>query len=144
MKNFNIKVNGNNYRIDIDSVHGNQATVTVNGTSYHVEFENTSEQPASVSKVSSVVSAPAPQVSVPKVQSHDSNKEKAVKAPLPGVIVAVNVNVGDVVKVGQTVAVLEAMKMENELESEYSGTVTAIHVAKNDSVLEGATIITLA
>ena len=64
-------------------------------------------------------------------------------SPLPGVIIAVKVNVGDSVKAGQEVAVLEAMKMENSIEATQDGTVTAIHVAKGDSVLEGAAIVTI-
>ncbi len=65
-------------------------------------------------------------------------------SPLPGVIIDVNVNVGDAVKAGQQVAVLEAMKMENSIEASQAGTVTAVHVSKGDSVLEGAPIITIA
>ena len=64
-------------------------------------------------------------------------------SPLPGVIIAIKVNVGDSVKAGQEVAVLEAMKMENSIEAEHDGTVTAIHVAKGDSVLEGAAVVTI-
>lgn len=66
---------------------------------------------------------------------------KAVVAPLPGVIIGVKVGVGDVVKAGQVVAVLEAMKMENDIQSEFDGTVTAVNVAQGDSVLEGAAIV---
>lgn len=68
---------------------------------------------------------------------------KTVKSPLPGVMIAVKVNVGDEVKAGDVVAVLEAMKMENEIQSEYDGTVTAVNVAPGDSVLEGALIVSL-
>ena len=69
--------------------------------------------------------------------------DKAIKSPLPGVIVAVRVNVGDAVKAGQVVAVLEAMKMENEIQSEYDGTVASVNVSQGDSVLEGALIVSL-
>ena len=69
---------------------------------------------------------------------------KPVTSPLPGVIIGVKVNVGDAVKAGQTVAVLEAMKMENDIQAECDGTVTAVKVAKGDSVLEGAVIVTIA
>ena len=65
-------------------------------------------------------------------------------SPLPGVINSINVTVGDKVSAGQTVAVLEAMKMENEIQAEKDGVVTGIHVAKGDSVLEGADILTIA
>ena len=66
---------------------------------------------------------------------------KAVIAPLPGVIVGVKVRVGDVIKAGQVVAVLEAMKMENDIQAEFDGTVTAVNVNQGDSVLEGAVIV---
>ena len=68
---------------------------------------------------------------------------KAATAPLPGVILAIKVNVGDAVKAGQEIAILEAMKMENSIEAPISGTVVAINAAKGDSVLEGAPIITI-
>ena len=66
-----------------------------------------------------------------------------IKAPLPGVMIGVNVKIGDTVKVGQEIAVLEAMKMENSIEAVMDGTVTAVHVKEGDSVLEGDTIITI-
>ena len=68
---------------------------------------------------------------------------KVIKAPLPGVIVAVKVNVGDKIKAGDVVAVLEAMKMENEIQSEYDGTVASVNVSQGDSILEGAVIVTI-
>ena len=67
-----------------------------------------------------------------------------MKSPLPGTITSVNVKVGDVVKEGDTVVVLEAMKMQNNIESEFSGTVTSILVNQGDSVLEGAVLLTIA
>ena len=64
-------------------------------------------------------------------------------APLPGVITSVKVKPGDAVKVGQVVATLEAMKMENDIESEYSGVVVSVDVTKGDSILEGEVIVTI-
>ena len=97
----------------------------------------------------SVAPAPVPEaaavaspVGVPSDGAHAPG-DKAIKSPLPGVIVAVKVNVGDVVKTGQVVAVLEAMKMENEIQSEYDGTVASVDVSQGDSVLEGALIVSL-
>ena len=69
---------------------------------------------------------------------------KKVNSPLPGVIVEVSVKEGQAVKAGQKVAVLEAMKMENEIPAPKDGTITAIHVNKGDSILEGAPIVTIA
>ena len=69
---------------------------------------------------------------------------KTITSPLPGVIIDVSVTVGQAVKKGQKIAVLEAMKMENEILAEFDGTVTEIFIKKGDSVLEGANVVTLA
>ena len=66
-----------------------------------------------------------------------------VKAPLPGTIIDVKVNIGDKVNVGDTVLVLEAMKMQNNIESEYAGTVTSITVKPGESVMEGSVLMTI-
>lgn len=147
MKTYRFKINGNDYEVAINSVEGKNASVTVNGTAYQVELE---EAPAAA-PVQAPVSAPAPsqspapaQASAPAAPAAAAGSGKAVTSPLPGVIIAVKVNVGDKVKAGQEVAVLEAMKMENSIEATQDGTVTAINVAKGDSVLEGAPIVTIA
>ena len=67
----------------------------------------------------------------------------ALKAPLPGTITSINVKVGDTVAVGDVVIVLEAMKMQNNIEAEYAGTVTAINVTPGDAVMEGAVLLTI-
>ena len=72
-----------------------------------------------------------------------SKSGKAITSPLPGTITAIKVKEGDIIRTGQVVAVLEAMKMENDLQSESDGKVKEIKVEKGDSVLEGAVIITL-
>ena len=69
---------------------------------------------------------------------------KTITSPLPGVIIEVSVKEGQAVKKGQKIAVLEAMKMENEILAEFDGTVTEIFIKKGDSVLEGANVVTLA
>ena len=66
-----------------------------------------------------------------------------ITAPLPGVITSVKVKEGEIIKAGQVVAVLEAMKMENDLQSERDGRVKEVKVEKGDSVLEGTVIITI-
>lgn len=72
-----------------------------------------------------------------------SSKVQNIVAPLPGVIVSIKVNVGDQIRAGQTVAILEAMKMENELQAECDGKVQSINVSNGESVLEGMVIITI-
>ena len=148
MKTYRFKINGNDYEVAINSVEGKNASVTVNGTAYQVELE---EAPAAAPVQAPVAApaqaaapAPAPAAAPAATPAPASGAGKAVTSPLPGVIIAVKVNVGDKVKAGQEVAVLEAMKMENSIEATHDGTVTAINVAKGDSVLEGAPIVTIA
>ena len=152
MKTYNFKINGNGYNVVINSVEGRNASVTVNGTEYQVELEETAPAPVQAAPAAPApVQAPA-QAAPTKTAAPAATATpaaaagtgKAVTSPLPGVIIAVKVNVGDKVKAGQEVAVLEAMKMENSIEATYEGTVTAINVAKGDSVLEGAPIVIIA
>lgn len=151
MKTYRFKINGNVYNIDINSVSGNIADVTVNGRTYQVEMEDAPAVPAGAAPASAApagavvpAQAAAPARTASQAQTPANASGKPVTSPLPGVIIAVKVNVGDVVKTGQELAVLEAMKMENSIEATHDGTVTAVHVAKGDSVLEGAAIVTVA
>lgn len=139
MKQYTFKINGNDYNVEINSVSGNIADVTVNGTPYKVEMENAPAAPVQAVPVTAAAPSVVPQPAVPKAAS----SAKTITSPLPGVIIAVKVNVGEAVKAGQVVAILEAMKMENEIQAESDGTVTAVNVSKGDSVLEGAAIVTL-
>ncbi len=146
MKQYKFKINGNDYNVAINSTNGNLADVTVNGVSYQVEMENSMPAAAPV-QAAPQASAPAPQPAVaaaPAPAAKPAGEGKAVTSPLPGVIIEVSVKEGDTVAAGQKVAVLEAMKMENEIQAEKAGVVTKIHVSKGDSVLEGASIVTIA
>lgn len=155
MKEYKFKINGNSYNVTVNSVEGNIADVTVNGASYKVEMENAPAAPQT--SAPAVQTAPAAPVQVAAAQQNTpaqagpatpaapkaTGSGKTVTAPLPGVIIEVSVKVGDAVKAGDQVAVLEAMKMENAIEATCDGTVTAISVNKGDSVLEGAPIVTI-
>lgn len=152
MGKYNFRINGHDYQVDVNSVEGGIADVTVNGTDYKVELADAVPAPAqqavrpapqTVSAVTPQATAHAPQAAQTATVSAPQGKGEVVTAPLPGVILDIKVKVGDAVKAGQTVAVLEAMKMENEIESTASGTVTAVNAGKGDSVLEGAAIITI-
>lgn len=158
MGKYNFRINGHDYQVDVNSVEGGIADVTVNGTDYKVELADAVPAPAqqAVSTGAPAVTpasratgqapqatAPAPQTAQTATPTAPQGKGEVVTAPLPGVILDIKVKVGDAVKAGQTVAVLEAMKMENEIESTASGTVTAVNAGKGDSVLEGAAIITI-
>ena len=146
MKQYKFKINGNDYNVAINSTNGNLADVTVNGVSYQVEMENSMPAAAPV-QAAPQASAPAPQpaaAAAPAPAAKPAGEGKAVTSPLPGVIIEVSVKEGDTVAAGQKVAVLEATKMENEIQAEKAGVVTKIHVSKGDSVLEGASIVTIA
>ena len=143
MKEYKLKINGNDYAVTVNEVDGSVAEVEVNGTPFKVEFEKPIKKAAApVSKPMAPKATPAgaPEVKVSKPAAA-GGAGQAVTSPLPGVILEVSVKVGDVVKRGQKVMVLEAMKMENVIEATADGTVTAIKVDKGDSVLEGAPLV---
>ena len=149
MKTYRFKINGNEYNVEIGSVEGNVADVTVNGASYKVEMENAPAVQAAPAapKAAQTPAASAATVSAPApapAPAPASGSGKPVTSPLPGVIIEISVKEGQAVKAGQKVAVLEAMKMENEIQAPADGTVTAILVSKGGSVLEGAEIVKIA
>jgi biotin carboxyl carrier protein len=147
MKEFKMKINGSEYNVNIESIEDTHASVEVNGTMYNVEIDKPIRQTAPVihkvitAKPSVATTATASTVKVtPAAQTSGTN---TIKSPLPGVIIDVCVKIGDVVKTGQKLFVLEAMKMENSINAESDGKVTEIKVNKGDSVLEGADLIVI-
>ena len=139
MKEYKYIINGNQYNVTIGDINDNIAQVEVNGTSYKVELE---KAPAVAPKTTVVRQAVAQTTVVNKPAVAGAGKS-GVKSPLPGVILDIKVNVGDTVKKGQTIIILEAMKMENNINADKDGTVTAISVNKGDSVLEGSVLVTI-
>lgn len=139
MKEYRYKINGNLYKVAVGDIEENSVHVEVNGTAYVVELEKKkSPKIKPVLRTSSTSpAAPPPAVSRPVTVGNKSS----VKSPLPGVILEIKVKEGDVVKRGQTLLVLEAMKMENEIKSDREGKVTAIKVSKGESILEGTDLI---
>ncbi len=141
MKGYRFKIDGKEYAVDVNGIDGRIADVSVNGVNYSVELEDevsaAAPAPQAPSAQAAPAAAPAPAASAPATGG------KKVTSPLPGVIISVDVKEGQTVKRGQKVAVIEAMKMENEILSGVDGTVTAIYVNKGDSVLEGADIASI-
>ena len=138
MKKYNFKINGKEYEVTIGEAEGKNLTVNVNGADYQVELEN-APVAAPVQAAPVAQAAPAAPAAAPK----PAGAGTTVKSPLPGIIISIDVKEGQAVKCGQKVAVIEAMKMENDILAEQDGTVTAIHANKGDSVLEGADIVTI-
>lgn len=143
MKEYKYKINGNNYTVAVGDIDNNIAQVEVNGVPYKVELESTK---AAAVKVAAPKPSAAPRTSTGEkiiASRPAAGGAGAVVAPLPGVVISVNVKVGDTVKAADTVVLLEAMKMENSIRAGRDGKVTAVNVAAGDSVLEGAPLITL-
>ena len=118
----------------VGDIKDNIATLTVNGETYTVEMEKQPEPEKKKPVVKAATAAASDDA--PAANKAAVNKANAVKAPLPGVITDVLVAVGDEVKVGDTVVVLEAMKMANNLTAEKAGKVTAVCVKVGESVME--------
>ena len=143
MKEYKYRINGNEYAVSINEVSDTTAKVTVNGAEYNVEWKKPVEEKPVV-KVQPVAAKPA---AAPAPAAKPAAPAPAggysIKTPLPGVIIDVKVNVGDTVAKGQTVVVLEAMKMENNINADRDGKVAAIQVAKGDTVADGAVLVVL-
>ena len=154
MAKYEYKVKGVDYVVEIQDIEGNIANVTVNGIPFEVEMK----QPVKAGKQKVKLSEER------RVKSEESNSsssatnassatttqpaaaaasDKPVVAPLPGTINEIKVKVGDKVNAGDTVVILEAMKMQNNIEAETSGTITSINVNKGDAVMEGDTLVTI-
>lgn len=149
MAKYQYTVQGVDYDVDIEEIEGTLAKVKVNGVSFDVELKQPIStgkkvaKPVAVKPVAAPVqgSTPAPAAAPAPVQAGEGNK---VCSPLPGTITSIPVKVGDAVAVGDTVVVLEAMKMQNNIEAENAGTVTSVMVNVGDSVMEGAVLVTIA
>jgi biotin carboxyl carrier protein len=136
MKQFKYTINGNIYNVTVNKVEDTTAEVEVNGTPYKVLMDKPAKKQVITIK-RPVQAHTAPVVARPAGNSGSS----AVKSPLPGVILSIDCNVGDTVKKGQKLLVLEAMKMENTIPSDRDGVIAEIKVNKGDSILEGADLV---
>ncbi len=150
MKQYRYKINGAQYDVTIDGIDGNIAKVEVNGIPFEVEMQGSSlveedlPTPAVAAEAPAVAApAPAAEATPAPAASKAAGAGTPVKAPLPGVVTKVLVSVGQAVKKGDTVLVLEAMKMENNITAEADGSITGICVAAGDSVMEGTTLLTI-
>lgn len=142
MKEYKYKINGNVYKVAIGDIEDNIAHVEVNGTPYKVEMEK-APKAAAKPVVRPVAKTPAPAPAPVVKPAAASTGKSGVKSPLPGVILDIKVNVGDAVKKGQTIIILEAMKMENNINADRDGKIVEIKVNKGDSVLEGADLVVI-
>ncbi|NLV52225.1 MAG: biotin/lipoyl-binding protein [Bacteroidales bacterium] len=142
MKEYNYKIQGVPYNVKINGIEENIAKVEVNGIEFDVELEKPVAQPKPVVRA---VAAPVKTVEAPKAaQEAVAAGVSALRAPLPGTINDIKVTVGQEIKKGQTVVVLEAMKMENNIDAEHDGKIQEIKVQKGDTVMEGSILVVIA
>ena len=146
---YEYKVKGVDYEVEIQDIEGNIANVTVNGIPFEVEMKQPVK--AAKQKVKLGTPAAAPVASASPASAAPAEKPaapaasgKPVVAPLPGTINDIKVKVGDKVNAGDTVVILEAMKMQNNIEAESEGTIASINVNKGDAVMEGDTLVVIA
>lgn len=149
MKQYKYKVNGAQYDVTIDSIRGNVAKVEVNGIPFEVEMQGSTLTEEALPTIDTTAVgttvAPAPTAAPASAEAPSGAGEGTpVKAPLPGVVTKLLVQVGQAVKKGDVVLVLEAMKMENNITAECDGTVSGIAVSQGASVLEGNVLLTIA
>ena len=164
MAKYQYTVKGVDYEVEIQDIEGNIANVTVNGIPFEVEMKQpvkpgkqkfrienevrsdkggaSSADSAKTSPNSTAATAANAEPAASKKASASAGG-KPVVAPLPGTINDIKVKVGDKVSVGDTVVILEAMKMQNNIEAETSGTIASINVNKGDAVMEGDTLVTI-
>ncbi len=138
MKEYRYKINGNLYKVTVGDIEENHVRVEVNGTPYTVELEKKTSpkiKPVVRTAATTPAAPPAAAVTRPNVGG------KGIKSPLPGVILEIKVKEGDTVKRGQTLLILEAMKMENDIKADRDGKITSIKVSKGESILEGTDLI---
>lgn len=131
MRKFNITVNGNTYEVDVEEVGGVQTAAPV-------------ATPVAPAPAPAAAPAPAPKAApAPAPASNGAAGATKVTAPMPGTIVSIKVNVGDKVESGTLVAVLEAMKMENEIFAGSDGVIASVNANAGDAVNTGDVLVTL-
>ena len=142
MKEYKYKINGNEYTVAIDNIEGNIAHIQLNGTPYEVELPEQPKAAPAVKRVA-VSEAPAAAPKPARKAAPAAAGGHVIESPLPGVIKEIFVKEGQQVKADDVVCILEAMKMGNEIHAGVDGVVKSIEVSKEDSVLEGNTIMVI-
>lgn len=148
MAKYQYTVEGADYDVEILEIENNIAKVTVNGAEFEVELKQ-ALRPTSRPIVQVNAPAPKPAAAAPQPAAAPAAPAAApgagakVEAPLPGTITDVKVAVGQQVKKGDVVVVLEAMKMQNNIEADCDGQITSVLVKQGDSVMEGTALVTI-
>ena len=143
MKTYNFKIYGNKYAVEVGEIEDNMVDVTVNGAPYKVELDM-ELKPKTVKSVVKVAAAPKAEGAAPAQKvapAAPTGGGGTLTSPLPGTVLNVFVRPGDAVKVGQRLLLLEAMKMENNIDADRDGVVKEVKVNKSDAVMEGQVLV---
>jgi len=146
MSEYVLKIGGRNYRAKVEEITADRATIVVDDTSYEVDLVEIGRRAAPAVSVqrsaARPASSPAP---APTPTPHPSAETSgAVPAPLPGLVLRVEVKEGDAVQAGQPLLIMEAMKMENVVPAPHHGTVRKIFVSEGATVGEGEPLVEVA
>jgi biotin carboxyl carrier protein len=137
MKAFKFTINGNDYTVEVHGVEGTQAHLEVNGTPYDVEIHRKTKPTKTPTIVRPAIKAEIK----PQISRKEGGSAHAILAPLPGNIMRLEVGKGDIVRKGDLLLMMEAMKMENKVLADRAGVVEKVLVGPGDSVLQGDVLI---
>ncbi len=141
MKKYKFTIHGNQYDVSIINVEDNIIEMEVNGSNYNVEVDKTI-QPVKTPKLVRARAVPSTDTTPSEGTGTRVSKDiGTIKAPLPGTVIGIHCKVGDKISMGQKLITLEAMKMENNIDSDKEGTIIAIRVSQGQSVMEGDVMI---
>lgn len=135
------RIGGREYQAEVKELTPERATVVVDGTSYEIDLVHLGRRKVAEAVRAAAASPAAAAVAPPARPAPPGRGEGGVVAPMPGAILAIKTREGDSVVVGQTLLVMEAMKMENAITAPYAGTVTKIYVREGDATAEGDLLV---
>ncbi len=145
MQKLKFSINGTKYEATVAEKEHNVAEVELNGKKYVVEVERAESvaMPHLAAPKHAPKHAPATQAAAPAAAPKAASAS-SITSPLPGSIISVNVKAGDAVKAGDTLIIIEAMKMENEVMAPADGTVKNVYVSAGQAVQQGDALVDLA
>ena len=142
---YHITVEGVTYEVEVGDISASPITVVVDGVEFEVELPDVEPLQSTESRSQRSASRQAPRRRPTErarpASAAASDNQDVVRAPMPGRIIRVNVSVGDNVQRGQSIVVLESMKMENAIAAPRDGVVSQVHVAADESVQHGQSLV---
>ena len=146
MKEFKFKIGGTDYAATVEELEGGKLQVNLNGKAFEVEMpqsERKVQRPAAQAPAAPKATAPVAKAAPAPAAPAPSAGGRPVNAPLPGVVIKINAKVGDKVSTADTILILEAMKMENNITADSNGTIKAILCKEGDQVQSGQALVEL-